>query len=152
MIRAAIHGRLGGDPIRRETRAGREMVTASAAVDVAKPGEEPVSEWISIVAFGAVAELLAQHAKGDVISAMGSMTRSTFTGRDGQERTSWSLLAELVLSARTVRSRARRDTSAATRPTRSRRTPARPFSPSLKQSAGNSGPLANDRVDDLYSS
>jgi single-strand DNA-binding protein len=102
MIHASIRGRLGGDPVQRETRAGKEMVTASAAVDVAKPGEEPVSEWISIVAFGAVAKLLAQHAKGDAISAMGSMTRSTFTGRDGQERTSWSLLVESILSARTA--------------------------------------------------
>jgi single-strand DNA-binding protein len=145
MIRAAIHGRIGSDPVQRETRNGKSMVTASVAVNVAKPGEASVSEWMSIVAFGAAGELLAQHAKGDLISAMGALTRSTFTGRDGQERTSWSLLAEAVLSARTVRSRARRDTSAAARPTGSRRTPARPSQP-----GGNSGPLPDDPVHDLY--
>jgi single-stranded DNA-binding protein len=70
------------------------MCTASVAINVAKVGEEVATEWISIVAFGAVGEALAQHVKGDLISAMGPLTRSTFTGRDGQGRCGWSLLAE----------------------------------------------------------
>jgi single-strand DNA-binding protein len=102
MIRASIHGRLGGDPVQRKTRAGKPMATVSVAVDVAKPGDEPATEWISLVAFGKAAEALAQHRKGDVVSAMGVMTRSTFAGRDGNEKVSWSLLAESLLSARTV--------------------------------------------------
>jgi single-stranded DNA-binding protein len=64
-------------PVRRETRTGKEMVAASAAVNVAKPGEERATEWIGLVAFGGVAESLERHAKGDVIMVMGPLTRST---------------------------------------------------------------------------
>jgi single-stranded DNA-binding protein len=78
------------------------MTTAPVAIDVGRPGEEPVTEWISLLAFGAAGEALAQHAKGDCISAMGVFTKSTFTDRDGNERASWSLLAESLLSARTT--------------------------------------------------
>ncbi len=86
MIRVSIYGRIGGDPVERATKAGKPMVTASVAVNVAKVGEEAATEWISIVAFGTVGEALALHAKADPISVMGTLTRSTFTGRDGQER------------------------------------------------------------------
>jgi len=63
MIRASITGRAGGDPVQRDTRNGGVMVTVSAAVNVAKPGDEPVIEWVSLVAFGKAAEALAQHRK-----------------------------------------------------------------------------------------
>jgi single-strand DNA-binding protein len=154
MIRTVLMGRLGADPIGRESRHGKPMITACIAVNVAKPNEAAVTEWIDLVGFGNVGELLARHVKGDVITVMGSMTKSTFTGRDGEEKSAWGVLVEALLSVRTVRNdrpRERRETNSSTRPARSRRTPARLFSPSLKQSAGNSGPLPNDRVDDLYS-
>jgi single-strand DNA-binding protein len=141
MIRAAINGRLGGNPVQRATRTGKSMVTASVAVNVAKTGEEPVSEWISVAAFGVLAESLAQHTKGDVITAMGSLTRSAFTDRDGKERSSWSLLAESVLSARTARgdTRGRRAAQPARRPQRG-----------IRQAAQGGPPLPADSVDDLY--
>jgi len=102
MIRASISGRLGGDPVRRDTRNGGTMVTVNIAINVAKLGDEPATEWISLVAFGNAAEALLLHQKGDLISAMGRLTRATYSGRDGNERTSWSLTAESLLSARTV--------------------------------------------------
>src|ERR1700730_13164009 len=114
MIHAAMDARLGSDPVQRETKSGKPMVTASLAVDVARAGDEPALEWVSIVAFGALGGALARHVKGDVISVMGTLTRSSFTGRDGEQRSSWSLLAESVLSTRTVRNerpRARRHSS-----------------------------------------
>jgi single-strand DNA-binding protein len=152
MIRAAIHGRIGSDPVQRETRNGKSMVTASVAVNVAKPTEEAATEWVSLVAFGAVGESLARHAKGDVITAMGPLTKSTFAGRDGAERSNWSLLAESVLSARTVngRPRERRDTNAATRP-RGVRSSARSFYSAPQQSGRASAPdLPDDGVGDLW--
>jgi single-strand DNA-binding protein len=141
MIRAAIHGRIGGDPVQRETRAGKPMCTASIAVDVAKAGEEAATEWFSIVAFGAVGDALARHVKGDLISAMGPLTRSVFTARDGQERMSWSLLAESVLSARPIgRPRARAPGA-----------PRRPHAPAASsRSPGQATALPNEGVDDLY--
>ena len=37
MIRASIYGRLGADPVERETRNGKEMVTVSLAVNAGRP-------------------------------------------------------------------------------------------------------------------
>jgi single-strand DNA-binding protein len=146
MIRVSIHGRLGGDPVERGTRAGGAMVTASVAVNVAKPGEEQDAEWFSLVAFGRAAEGLAQHSKGALIAAMGPLTRSTFTGRDGKERSSWSLVVESILSAHTVYDRPH-ETGATTRPRRPRST-SRPYAP--RRPATSSPDLPDDRVDDLY--
>jgi single-strand DNA-binding protein len=151
VIRASISGRIGSDPVQRESRTGKSMVTASVAVNVAKPTEEAATEWVSLVAFGAVAESLARHAKGDVIMVMGSLTRSTFTGRDGEERSSWSLLAESVLSARTVRNerpRERRNTSTSTRPRGARSSANSLYS--APKGSGRTADLPDDAVGDLY--
>jgi single-strand DNA-binding protein len=148
MIRAAINGRLGNDPVTRDTSTGKAMVTASVAVNVAKPNEDAVTEWISIAAFGSVSEMLARHAKGDVVMAMGTLTRSTFTGRDGQERTAWSLLTESLLSARTVYDRPH-DSTAAARPQRAR-APRRSAHYKKPQRPPAGPPMPNDPVADLW--
>jgi single-strand DNA-binding protein len=150
MIRASIHGRLGADPVQRETSAGKPMVTGSLAVDVSKPGEEPATEWFSLLGFGKVAEALAQHAKGDLVSAMGPLTRSTFTDRDGKDRAGSSLLAESLLSARTTCARSSgAGTTRVTPITRARRAARRVYpAPLSPREAGASMPA--DRVDDLW--
>jgi single-strand DNA-binding protein len=149
VIRASVHGRLGSDPVQRETRGGGAMVTVSIAVNVAKPGDDSATEWFSLVAFGKAAEALAQHGKGDLVSAMGSMTRSTFQGRDGEERTSWSLVAESLISARTVYERPH-DSSASARP-QGARAPRRPLYSRPPRQPGRTGPdLPDDAVGDLY--
>ncbi len=103
MITASVYGRLGADPVERQTKNGSLMVTGSLAVSAGRPdaGEETV--WFSLAAFGRTAETSARHAKGDLLAAMGPLYRTRFTGRDGQEREGWSLTAESVVSARTVR-------------------------------------------------
>jgi single-strand DNA-binding protein len=106
MIRAVLHGRLGADPVTRMTRNGNAMVTASVAADVGRPGDEPETEWINLVGFCSVGELLARHGKGDPVTIMGGMSRSTFTGRDGETRTSWGITVEAILSVRTARPQA----------------------------------------------
>ena len=150
MIRAAIHGHPGGDPVQRETRNGKAMTTVSVAVNVAKPSEDPVIEWI---AFGATAELLAKHAKGDVISAMGPLTCSTFTGRDGRERSAWSLGAEAILSVRrTTRNELPQqphDTNTSTRARRARSSANSLFS-TPKGPRHTIPDLPDDGVQDLY--
>jgi single-strand DNA-binding protein len=149
MIRASAYGRLGSDPAQRETRGGKTMVTTTLAVNVAKPGDDPVTEWVNLVGFGTVGELLARHAKGDLITVMGPMTKSTFTARDGEERSNWGLLVESILSARTARNerpRERRNTSPSTRSRSTRSLYSAP-----RQSRRTSVPdLPGDRVDDLY--
>jgi single-strand DNA-binding protein len=103
MINASVHGRLGGDPVERSTRAGKPMTTCSVAVNVGRPGESEATEWVSLAAFGKNGELLARHLKGDVVAVMGPLHRTTFTGRDGQARTNWSLTVESLVSARSAR-------------------------------------------------
>jgi single-strand DNA-binding protein len=104
VITAAAYGRLGADPVSRTTAAGKDMVTGALAVDVARPpSESDDTEWIGIVAFGAVANTLLLHRKGDLIAAMGRLCRNRFTGLDGTERVSWSLTVGSIVSARTVR-------------------------------------------------
>ena len=103
MIRASVYGRLGADPVERETRNGKAMVTVSLAVSAGRPDADEETVWFSLAAFGRAAETLARHAKGDLLAAMGPLHRTRFTGRDGQERQGWSLTVESVVSARTVR-------------------------------------------------
>jgi single-strand DNA-binding protein len=136
MIHASIHGRLGGDPIVRCTKAGAPMVTASIAVNVSRGDEEQTVEWVNLAAFGRAGDELARHSKGDVVAVMGAMRRSAYTGRDGTERTSWNLTVEKIVSARTVRpgGRAKRAEDLFRAPTRP------PGGP----------PLPQDSVDDLY--
>ncbi len=102
MIQSSFYGRLGRDPKPTTTQNGKPMTTASLAVDVGRePGQETL--WVTVMAFGLVAEALARHRQGDMIAAMGKLTRSHYTGQDGQARESWSLLADALHSSRTVR-------------------------------------------------
>ena len=103
MIRASIHGRLGGDPVERQIRNSKTMVTVSLAVNAGRPDASEETVWISLAAFGRAAEALLRHAKSDLLAAMGALHRTRFTSRDGQEREGWSLTAEAIVSARTVR-------------------------------------------------
>ncbi len=103
MIPASIYGRLGGDPVERETRTGKEMVTVSCAVNAGRPDADEETQWFNLIAFGRAARDLVRHAKGDLVACMGPLYRNRYTARDGQEREGWSLTVESIVSARTVR-------------------------------------------------
>ncbi|MCI0654450.1 MAG: single-stranded DNA-binding protein, partial [Methylococcaceae bacterium] len=107
LITASIYGRTGTDPKPGQTKTGKPMCSVSVAVDIGKDSE-PETLWVSILAFGKGAEALQRHAKGDMIAAMGRLSRSHYTGSDGKERESWTLLAEALHSSRTVRPNAGR--------------------------------------------
>lgn len=103
MIRASVYGRLGADPIARQTKNGKAMVTCSFAVNAARPGTEEITEWFSLAAFGKTAEALERHFKGDLLAASGELHKTKFVGRDGKERESWALTVAHIVSARVVR-------------------------------------------------
>ena len=103
MIQASIYGRLGRDPEERQIGGDKTMVTASLAVNAGRGDGGEVTVWISIVAFGRTSEMLIRHRKGDLLAAMGSLYRTRFTGRDGENREGWSLTVASLISARTVR-------------------------------------------------
>lgn len=108
-----LYGRVGTEPREHETRTGNVMATCSIAVDLedrtrgADEGAE-FSWWVSVIAFGRVAEDLIRHSKGDPVSMSGRLQHSTYQGRDGEERESWQVLADSLVSARTVRRGGRR--------------------------------------------
>lgn len=102
MIHASLYGRLGKDAQAIVTKSGKPMTVASLAVDVSARDEE-ATVWVKLVAFGAAAETLARHTKGEAVSAMGRLELSRWVGEDGAERENWQLVTEHLVSARTTR-------------------------------------------------
>ena len=106
----AVYGRLGSDPHEHATRTGKPMATASLAVSVpdrSRDADEGAEEtlWLNVVAFGRVAESLAGHSKGDPVSVSGRLQFSRYQARDGADREQWQIVADALVSARTVRPR-----------------------------------------------
>jgi len=104
MMQASVYGRLGRDPQTRQTKTGADMVTCSIAVDAA-PGnsEQPETVWFQVLAFGKVAETLARHQKGDLVSLSGRITQSRWTNQAAEEKTGMTIITDAVISAKSVR-------------------------------------------------
>lgn len=96
----AIYGRLGADPVERQGQSGKTFTTASLAVQL---GDGDDATWFSLIAFGRTGEQLARHAKGDLVSAAGRLQLNRWTGRDGEARERLQVVADSLISARTVR-------------------------------------------------
>ncbi len=77
------------------------MAAASIAVAVGEHDAPPL--WISILAFGRVAEDLLRLQKGDMVSASGRIQRSSWTASDGEKREQLQIVADSLISSRTVR-------------------------------------------------
>ena len=112
----AAYGRLGQDPKPISTRTGTAMAAASLAVDVADPrgrddagGGPPL--WLKVVAFGALAESLARHAKGDPLSVSGRLQVRRYDA-GGATREEWQCIADSIVSARAARPRGGRKAKA----------------------------------------
>jgi single-strand DNA-binding protein len=101
MLQAAIYARLARDPEQRTTKSGKPMTAVRVAVEVGKDAEDQQTLWCDILAFGRNADELARLSKGAIVSAIGRMTRSTWTDRDGNEREQWALVADGLLSTKT---------------------------------------------------
>ena len=106
----AVYGRLGSDPREHTTRTGGAMATARLAVDVpdrSQGAEGGATEtlWLRVTAFGRVADDLLLCAKGDPVSASGRLQFSRYQAHDGDEREQWAIVADALVSARTVRPR-----------------------------------------------
>lgn len=101
----AAHGRLVADVQTKTTGNGTSMAFSRMAVPLpcrtSDNGE--TTFWLSITAFGKQADLLARQQKGDLISVSGAMQVNQWTGQDGTTNSGYSLVAESVISARTVR-------------------------------------------------
>ena len=95
MIGALVSGDLIADPVERTTQAGKPFTTATLRVPA---GAEAI--FIGVAAFDrTAAERLAQMRKGGTVAAVGVLEQTTWTGKDGSERTGWRLTASEVLTA-----------------------------------------------------
>ncbi|EKK2770379.1 single-stranded DNA-binding protein [Escherichia coli] len=101
----AAYGRLVDDPQVKQTSNGTPMTLARMAVSLpcsqAQDGQATL--WLSVLAFGKQADQLAGHEKGNVISVSGVMQVSQWTGQDGGTRQGYQIIADSVISAKTVR-------------------------------------------------
>jgi single-strand DNA-binding protein len=81
-IEAAFIGRLGSDPELRTSQAGKPWCRFSVAV-----GEGDDVQWVSVAAFGEVAERVCdQLAKGDRAYVEGTLRLNEWQDREGLTR------------------------------------------------------------------
>ncbi|CAM7708110.1 single-stranded DNA-binding protein [Citrobacter freundii] len=101
----SAYGRLVADPNTRTTGKGTNMAMARLAVSLpcnaAEDGQ--ATFWLGVLAFGKQADALARHVKGDLVSVAGNMQLNQWTGQDGTAQQGYQVLADSVISARTVR-------------------------------------------------
>ncbi|HBT3466187.1 TPA: single-stranded DNA-binding protein [Klebsiella pneumoniae] len=101
----SAYGRLVADPQNRTTGKGTNMAMCRLAVtlpcNAADNGE--ATFWLGVIAFGKQADALAKHRKGDLVSVAGNMQLNQWTGQDGGTQQGYQVIADSVLSARTVR-------------------------------------------------
>ena len=102
----SVYGRLTGDPRAIETRTGNPMTVGRLAVSLPcrENGEDgEATAFFGLVAFGELAESLARHLKGDMVGAFGRVKINRYTNRDSEAREELSIMADGLVSARTVR-------------------------------------------------
>lgn len=92
---------MGGDPKAVNTKTGTPMTVATLAVDAGEADAPPL--WLGVVAFGKLADELLRHRKGDTLSASGRLQVRHWTDSDGTQREQWQVVADALVSARTVR-------------------------------------------------
>ncbi|MEM9149303.1 MAG: single-stranded DNA-binding protein [Cyanobacteria bacterium P01_F01_bin.3] len=98
MIRIALSGRLGKDPLPRETKSGKPMTTGFMLTDIEDRDDENASFPAAIVAFGRHADVLSRHSKGSFLSVAGRLQQSTYEGK-----TNYSIVVDAIVSAEAVR-------------------------------------------------
>ncbi|EAW6862102.1 single-stranded DNA-binding protein [Salmonella enterica] len=101
----SAYGRLVADVQSRTTNNGNPMAFTRMAVTLPcqKADNGEATFWLGVIAFGKQADALAKHRKGDLVSVAGNMQLNQWTGQDGGTQQGYQVIADSVLSARTVR-------------------------------------------------
>jgi hypothetical protein len=90
-LRLLVSGTLVGDPQRRTAANGNEYATALLRADC--EGEPTI---VSLIAFGDQAGALLACGRGDSVATSGKAKLTSWTGKDGVERTGISVTAEQI--------------------------------------------------------
>ncbi|WP_420769386.1 single-stranded DNA-binding protein [Klebsiella pneumoniae] len=96
----SAYGRLVADPQTRTTNSGGSMTMGRLAVALPCHAAE-----------GKQADALARHVKGDLVSVAGAMQVNQWTGKDGGTQQGYQIVADSVISAKTVRPGGKRSTA-----------------------------------------
>lgn len=101
MIRAEVFGNVGGDPELKQTKSGEDMVRFTVASTKKQEGRDPVTSWVTVLAFKEQASMVAEKvSKGDRVVVTGTLTVEKYE-KDGVERTAVTVMAdEIGLSLR----------------------------------------------------
>ena len=93
-----LTGRLTADPELKTTQSGVSVVSFCVAVQSQyKSGEEPITDFINIVAWRHTAEFVTKYFhKGNMIGIEGSIQTRKYTDKDGNNRTAFEVLANNV--------------------------------------------------------
>lgn len=93
-----LTGRLTADPELKTTQSGVSVTSFSIAVQRQyKSGEEPITDFINIVAWRHTAEFVAKHfRKGNMIGIEGSIQTRKYTDKNGNNRVVFEVIANNV--------------------------------------------------------
>ncbi|HRR40103.1 MAG TPA: single-stranded DNA-binding protein [Syntrophales bacterium] len=96
MNKLFIIGSLGKDPEIRTTSSGINVCNFNVAVTERK-GQEKVTTWFRVTAWRGLADLCQKYlAKGRKVCVTGSVSVSTYEGKDGTTRASLEVTADEV--------------------------------------------------------
>jgi single-strand DNA-binding protein len=99
--KVTLIGNLGADPEVKTSSSGMAICKMRLATSQSKKvnGQyEKVTQWHSLVCFGKTAEYIGNNAKkGAKLLAEGSVSYEQYEGKDGQKRTSTSIVCDSVL-------------------------------------------------------
>jgi single-strand DNA-binding protein len=97
MNKIFVLGRLGADPVSRETKTGSKMVTFRLATSRKFRDKSEHTEWFSVTSWGRDAErCLTYLSKGRSVLVEGSLQTHKYMGRDGVERLSLDIRADEI--------------------------------------------------------
>ena len=89
-------GRAGRDPEIRYSQSGTAFVNFSLAVGY-KYKDTESTEWVNVVAFGKLAELIGQYVnKGKQLFVSGRMQTEQWENKDGNDRYTTKIIADKV--------------------------------------------------------
>jgi single-stranded DNA-binding protein len=90
MIRALLTGILYGEPVSRTSKSGSTFATAKVRAD----GKDGAFLWISIVAFGELAERLLTLKANNAVAISGKLEVSAYIAKSGEPAAGLSVVCD----------------------------------------------------------
>lgn len=96
MNKVILIGRLTRDPELRYSQQGIAVTNFTVAVDRRYGGEDKQADFIDVVAWRKLAEIVGEHCrKGQLVVVEGRIEVSSYE-KDGEKRRRWQVVAENV--------------------------------------------------------